>query len=279
MEIPNPCGPHKGYQRIVAIYTKYLQSGINYYNKNNLRSTTLHGYATAVNMLFELRKYRPPINFNNKNNMAGVIINNIIEEENIAKQRAPLDSTIFAKIQQLAQKSDNSDSDCSLFANIVILTQYSGPHVSKYMQRTQLKVEYHIYPSGRQVIKAFTAMDFAFFDQSWCHLSTVDDSSFEVDNTVRITWYIQMNHQNGQTITVSSGSAHPDLCPIRSALRMVLRVRQLKQLDSMPLGCYHTKKTPLVYLTVSRIAALIQDAVKKVHPWISNLSKYSAHSL
>jgi hypothetical protein len=31
MGIPDPCGPHKGYQRIMIIYTKYLQSGINYY--------------------------------------------------------------------------------------------------------------------------------------------------------------------------------------------------------------------------------------------------------
>jgi hypothetical protein len=105
MGIPDPCGPHEGYQRIVVIYTKYLQSSTNYYNKNNLRSAMLHGYATAVNMLFKLRKYRPPIDFNDKNNMAGVIINNIIKEENIAKQCAPLDSTIIAKIQQLAQKS------------------------------------------------------------------------------------------------------------------------------------------------------------------------------
>ncbi len=32
--------------------------------------------------------------------MAGVIINNIIKEENIAKQRAPLNSAIFAEVQQ-----------------------------------------------------------------------------------------------------------------------------------------------------------------------------------
>jgi hypothetical protein len=56
-------------------------------------------------MLFKLRNYRPPINFNDKNNIAGVIINNIIKEENIAKRCAPLDSTIFAKIQQSAQKN------------------------------------------------------------------------------------------------------------------------------------------------------------------------------
>jgi hypothetical protein len=96
MGILDLCGPHKGYQRIVAIYTKYLQSGINYYNKNNMQSAMLRGYATAVNTLFELKIYRPLINFNDKNNMAGVIINNVIKEENIAKLHAPLDSTIFA---------------------------------------------------------------------------------------------------------------------------------------------------------------------------------------
>ncbi len=122
MGIPDPCRPHKGYQRIMGIYTKILQSGINYYNKINLRSATLPGYATAVNMLFELRNYRPPINFNDKNNMAGVIINYIVKEDKIAKQRAPLDSTIFAKIQQSALKSKNLDSNHSLFANIVTLT-------------------------------------------------------------------------------------------------------------------------------------------------------------
>ncbi len=89
MGIPGPCGPHEGYQRIVAIYTKYLQSGINYYSKNNLWSATLGRYATAVKTFFQFRKYRPLIGFHDKNNMAGVIINNIIKEENIAKQMLP----------------------------------------------------------------------------------------------------------------------------------------------------------------------------------------------
>ncbi len=177
MEIPDPCGPRKGYQMIVAIYTKYLQSGINYYNKNNLWSAMLCGYATAVNTLFKLRNYKPPIDFNDKNNMAGVIINNIIKKENIAKQCAPLDSIIFAKIQQPAQNSNNLNSDRSLFADIVTLAQYIGPRVSKYAQTTQSKVDHHTYPSGRQVINAFTAEDFAFFDRSRCRLRTVHDSS------------------------------------------------------------------------------------------------------
>jgi hypothetical protein len=82
-------------------------------------------------------------------------------------------------------------------------------------------------------------------------------------------------------IILSSNSAHLDLCPIKGTLRLVLRARRLKQPDTMPLRCYRKKKSPLVYLTASRMAALIQEAVKKVCPGISakDLSKYSAHLL
>jgi hypothetical protein len=89
------------------MYTKYLQSGINYCNKNNLQSAKLRGYAATVNTHFELRKYRLPIDINDKNNMTGVIINNIFKEENIANQCTPLNNTIFAEIQQSAHKSNN----------------------------------------------------------------------------------------------------------------------------------------------------------------------------
>jgi hypothetical protein len=88
--IPDPCGPNVGYQRIVAMYVKYLQSRVNYYKKNNLHSATLRGYAMVINTLLELQQYRPPINFNDNNNMVGVFIINIIKEENIAKNNLTL---------------------------------------------------------------------------------------------------------------------------------------------------------------------------------------------
>jgi hypothetical protein len=34
--IHDPCGYYLGYQRIVAIYTKYVQRGVNYNNKQAL---------------------------------------------------------------------------------------------------------------------------------------------------------------------------------------------------------------------------------------------------
>jgi hypothetical protein len=54
MGILDPCGHQKGYQRIVAIYIKYLMSGVNFRNKDFLRLATVQGYATSINSLFRL---------------------------------------------------------------------------------------------------------------------------------------------------------------------------------------------------------------------------------
>ncbi len=121
--------------------------------------------------------------------MAGVIISNIIKKENISKQLALLDNAIFAK-SKLACDSNNPDSYCNLLADIVALGQYIGPQVSEYVQTTQSKFNHHIYPSGRQVITAFTTKDFAFFDKFKCQLKVIDNSTYNVANSVRITWHI-----------------------------------------------------------------------------------------
>jgi hypothetical protein len=62
---------------------------------------------------------------------------------------------------------------------------------------------------------------------------------------------------------------------------MVIRATRLGQPDDMPVTCYRTKKAPLLYITGSRIATLIREAVKKVRPSTSSddLKKYSTHSL
>jgi hypothetical protein len=82
---------------------------------------------------------------------------------------------------------------------------------------------------------------------------------------------IQKNQQNGQTLMLALEKVCPILCPVRCTLRMVLRARQLNQPNSMPLGCYRTKKTSLVYMTPNRMAILIQELVKGVHPGIATV--------
>jgi hypothetical protein len=52
--ILDPCCYYKGFIRIVAIYIKYVQCGINYNNKQVLCSAMVQGYAEAVNNLFKL---------------------------------------------------------------------------------------------------------------------------------------------------------------------------------------------------------------------------------
>jgi hypothetical protein len=98
---------------------------------------------------------------------------------------------------------------------------------------------------------------------------------------MQITWHIQKNRQNGQKIKLLADTKNPEICPVRRALRMVMRASRLGQPDDMPAACYRTKKAPLLYITSSRIATLLCEAVKKVRPSTSaeDLKKYSAHSL
>ncbi len=83
-------------------------------------------------------------------------------EEDIARQRAPLNNKIFAKLRQTAIASKCKDSVSDLLFNVVALGCYIGPCLSKYAQTAQDKVNHHTYPSGKTVIKAFIANNFIF---------------------------------------------------------------------------------------------------------------------
>ena len=141
-------------------------------------------------------------------------------------------------------------------------------------------MDYHVYPSGRQVIKAFIANDFQFIDVTGQVITGLTDTSIDVVDRVHVTWRIQKNRQNNQKVTLLCDKANPTICPVLAALRLVLRARCLSQLDSMPGACY-LKKDALAYLTGSRIALHFRAAAKAVRPNISKdeEQQYSAHSL
>jgi hypothetical protein len=152
--------------------------------------------------------------------------------------------------------------------------------MSKYVQNTDRNVDYHVYPSGKQVIKAFTANDFQFFDKNSQVITESSDASIEVVNRVRITWRIQKNCQNNQMVTLLSDKTNTAICPVLATLHLVLRARCLLQPDLMPVTCY-LKKDALTYISGSRIAILLRAAARAVHPNISKEEeqRYSAHSL
>ena len=180
MGILDPCGHQRGYQRIVAIYIWYLTSGVNFRNKVSLRSNTVKGYATGINSLFALRGMEAPIVLSDPNNMAGILINNLIKEEDIARQRSPLDSKMYAEMLWKSNASLSLDSEHRTLFDATTIGRYLGPRVSECAQTTDKTVDYHVYPSGRQVIKAFFANDFQFIDENGQVITELSDASIDV---------------------------------------------------------------------------------------------------
>ena len=143
--IQDPSGYYPGYQSIVAIYIKYIQCGVNYNNKQVLCFATVQGYAKAVNTLFKLRGFAPPADLSDSDNMMATLINNMLREEDIARQCAPLDNKIFAELWRSATSSKNSNLVSNLLLDFVSLGHYIGPRLSKYAQTTQDKADHHTY--------------------------------------------------------------------------------------------------------------------------------------
>jgi hypothetical protein len=152
-----------------------------------------------------------------------------------------LDSAIFAKLLHQLNVSRSLDSEQRTLFDLVVLGCYIGPCVSKYAQTTDKNVDYHVYPSGKKVIKAFTANDFCLFDKKSQAITELSDDSITRVDRVCITWRIQKNRPNNQTATLLSDKANTVICPVLAALRLVLRARCLSQPDSMPVACYLKK--------------------------------------
>ncbi len=152
--------------------------------------------------------------------------------------------------------------------------------MSEYAQTTDKSVDYHVYPSGKKVFKAFTANNFCFFNKNSQAITELSDNSINRVHRVGITWHIQKNHQNNQMITLLSDKANTVICPVLAALRLVLRARCLSQPDSMPVACY-LKKDALTYITGSRIAILFRAVARTMRPTISKEEEqqYSTHLL
>ena len=131
MKVPDPCGHQQGYQRIIAIYIKYLMTGVNFRNKDFLRLATVQGYTSSINLLFKLRDMKPPINVADPNNVSGILINNLVKENDIARQRSPLDSAIFAELLRKSNVSCSLDSEQRTLFNLIVLGCYIGPPVSE----------------------------------------------------------------------------------------------------------------------------------------------------
>ena len=191
MGILDPCGNQRGYERIVAIYIGYLMSGVNFKNKDSLRSNSIKGYATGINSLFMLRSMKAPIVLPDPNNMVGILINSLIKEEDTARQRRPLDSKMYAEMLRRSNASLSLDSEHHTLFDVTTMSRYLGPRVSKCAQTTDKTVDCHVYPSGRRVIKVFIANNFQFIDETGQVITRLTDTSIDIVDRVHVTWRIQ----------------------------------------------------------------------------------------
>jgi hypothetical protein len=76
----------------------------------------------------------------------------------------------------------------------VALGRFIGPHLSEYAQTTQDKVDYHSYPFGTTVIKAFIANDFIFYNDRERIIKELNKDSLQQARFIKITWWIQKNN-------------------------------------------------------------------------------------
>jgi hypothetical protein len=153
-------------------------------------------------------------------------------EETIAKRRSPLSKEMYVAMAKLANASDQDSAESVTFDwfNIIKYTQF---RVVEYTQTTQSKLDEFEYSSGNKAVKAFVASDWKFYDENGC-LMTIHslDGSADPPKKSKITFRIQKNCKNGQSITFVADDKHPQICPVSLAYRIFLCTKQLGQSDN-----------------------------------------------
>ena len=247
----------------------------------NPRSATVQGYAQSINKLFEYRGFPIPANLSDRENMTTKLIHMREREESIARRRSPISKEMFVAIANHASDSD-IDSVESVIFDWITLGRVAGFRVAEYAQTTQDKVDEYEYASGNRVIKAFIPLDWNFYDKKG-RLITVHslDGSADPPAKIKLTFRIQKNRQNGQSITFVADNRHPDICPVRAAYRIFLRAKRLGQSDNQPMGVFTNHHGITKYLTANKIAEVLQSFAKTCHPDLTRdeIMRFTSHSI
>ena len=230
--------------------------------------------------LFVFREYPSPVDFEDKINWTTIIVNNLKTEEDIASQRIPLDDKIHTELIDMGNKA-GKDSAESLVSEIVSTGKATGYRASEHSQKTQDKVDYHQYPSGKEIMKSLNGNDVVFADSKGVLFQIKRKSDIKRVHSVVITWKHQKNRRNGEKTCLIANHAHPDVCPVINLARMAWRKARLKHSNQLPLTIYKNKNGEVKYMTHQKVTEIIRKAVKKVYPSMpkETLAKYSCHSI
>ncbi len=165
---------------------------------------------------------------------------------------------------------------------LVYLIQITGLHCVEYAQKTQSAFNEHEYPSGKRVVKAFIPSNWKFYNSKGqvINVHSLHDDPKEFPTKLKITFRIQKNRQNDQTITLVADNDHVNICTVRAAYWIFLRSKRLGQSDSEPMAVFVNKFGITRYLTGGKIADVLRSIAKAVHPDLSadKIKRFSSHS-
>ena len=253
---------------------------MNIHNKDDMRYDTILGYVKAAFELFRLRQFAYPFDLDDKYSLAATILNNIKEEENIATQRAPITAEMFAEMLKASSKSDFLSLEQTI-TDLSILGRYLGPRLAEYGQKSQKRAEYHTYPSGTKVLKAWSRNDFLFLDKTGKRVTPDKLEYIDTIAKMTVTFKIQKNRRNGETKEILADTTNIAMCPVRAAFKIANRSIVLNQHADLPVCVYKNTKSETIYLTGSTVSSYFRQMAKKAHPSMdkSEQKRFSAHSL
>ena len=251
MKVPDPCGGHFGFEKLVAMYLKQLILD------TNCRSATARGYGEAVNALFEKRGFDLPAKFDDVDNLCSIICNNLKVQEDIAKQRSAITQEMFVLMKMRADEETDRNSFVSAIFDWICLNRVIGCRLSEYGQKTQQRVEVHEYPSKKKVVKAFIKSDWTFYYKNGKKVVKHEEQNMGRIGKVSVLWRIQKNRRNGQRLmVVAEGTL--ELSAAEAAYRIYLRAEELGIKDNQPIGVFANEQKKTCYITGNKIAKYLQ---------------------
>jgi hypothetical protein len=88
----------------------------------------------------------------------------------------------------------------------------------------------------------------------------------DLPKKLKKTFRTQKNCQNGQSIPFVTGDKYQHICPVCAAYRIYLQAKRLSQSDNQPMGVFANHHSLVKYLTVNKIADVLQSIAKECHP-------------
>lgn len=248
---------------------------------SEMRAQTVREYLESVNKLFTSRGYDAPTDFNQKKVMPALFYENLKTWETEPNRRTHMTPEFLAELLARADKEESFLSFTSAMRDWALLGRYAGLRLAEYGQEAQTRVAYHCIPgiNKKKIRKAFGRGDFIFKDKLGNRVLSPHVHPHRI-HSVDITWRVQKNRRNGQTITWVRDYDCDKLCPVLAAYRIYRRSILLNLRDESPMGAYK-EKGAVKFITGSRISKLFKEIAQSVYPDITptELSKFSAHMI